>query len=85
MDVFCVTHPVFRNWAIPQMTGTGGLQRVPRASVADFQIPLPPLAVQQELVAEIEGYQRVIDGARAVIERFERKIAAAVGRVWGEG
>ena len=72
---FCVTHPVFRNWAIPQMTGTGGLQRVPRASVADFQIPLPPLAVQQEIVAEIEGYQRVIDGARAVVESYRPQIA----------
>ena len=71
---FCVTHPVFRNWAIPQMTGTGGLQRVPRASVADFQIPLPPLAVQQEIVAEIEGYQRVIDGARAVVENYRPRI-----------
>ena len=37
----CVTHPLFRNWAIHQMTGTGGLQRVPRSSVAGFQIPLP--------------------------------------------
>ena len=71
---FCVTHPVFRNWAIPQMTGTGGLQRVPRASVADFQIPLPPLAVQQEIVAEIDGYQRVIEGARAVVENYRPRI-----------
>ena len=71
---FCVTHPVFRNWAIPQMTGTGGLQRVPRASVADFPIPLPPLQVQQEIVAEIEGYQQVIDGARAVVESYRPRI-----------
>ena len=71
----CVTHPLFRNWAIHQMTGTGGLQRIPRASVADFQIPLPPLEVQKEIVAEIEGYQRVIDGARAVVENYRPHIA----------
>ena len=82
---FCVTHPLFRDSAILQMTGTGGLQRVPRGCVEDFQIPLPPLEVQREIVAEIEGYQKVIDGARAMIERFEKKIRAAVGRVWGEG
>ena len=29
-----------------------------------IQIPLPPLEAQREIVAEIEGYQRVIDGAR---------------------
>jgi len=36
----------------------------------NFQIPLPPLDVQHEIVAEIEGYQRVIDGARAVLDSY---------------
>ncbi len=40
----------------------------------DIQIPLPPLEVQQEIVAEIEGYQRVIDGARAVIDNYRPQI-----------
>ena len=39
-----------------------------------FEIPLPPLSVQQEIVAEIEGYQRVIDGARAVVENYRPHI-----------
>ena len=39
-----------------------------------FQIPLPPLEVQQEIVAEIEGYQKVIDGARAVVENYRPRI-----------
>ena len=69
------THPLFRNWAVHQMTGTGGLQRVPRSSVAGFQVPLPPLEVQREIVAEIEGYQKVIDGARAVVENYRPHIA----------
>ena len=57
------------------MTGTSGLQRVPRSSVAGFQIPLPPLEVQREIVAEVEGYQKVIDGARAVVENYQPHIA----------
>ena len=44
-------------------------------NLASFQIPLPPLEVQQEIVAEIEGYQRVIDGARTVIDNYRPKIA----------
>ena len=72
---FCVTHPLFRNWAVHQMTGTGGLQRVPRSSVAGFQVPLPPLEVQREIVNEIVAYQRVIDGARAVVENYRPHIA----------
>jgi len=35
-------------------------------------------------VAEIENYQKVIDGARELIKRFEKKIQAVMGRVWGE-
>ncbi len=71
---FCVMHPLFRDAAVAQMTGTGGLQRVPRDYVENFQIPLPPLEVQKEIVAEIEGYQKVIDGARAVIDNYRPHI-----------
>ena len=39
-----------------------------------FHIPRPPLDVQQEIVAEIEGYQKVIDGARAVVENYRPHI-----------
>jgi type I restriction enzyme M protein len=70
----CITHEAFRSKAIAQMTGTGGLQRVPRAFVEGFEIPLPPLEVQREIVAEIEGYQRVIEGARAVIGNYRPRI-----------
>ncbi len=72
---FCVTHPEFRHAAILNMTGTGGLQRVPRDFIEDFAIPVPPMEVQREIVSEIEGYQKVIDGARAVVENWRPKVA----------
>jgi type I restriction enzyme M protein len=71
---FCVMHPLFRDAAVAQMTGTGGLQRVPRDYVENFHIPLPPLEVQKEIVAEIEGYQKVINGARAVLDHYRPHI-----------
>ena len=40
-----------------------------------YEIPLPPLDVQRELVAEIEGYQRVIDGCQAVVDNWQPRIA----------
>ncbi|WP_242115562.1 N-6 DNA methylase [Sphingomonas lacusdianchii] len=70
----CVTHPSFRTPAVANMTGTGGLQRVPRDFVERFEIPLPPLEIQREIVAEIEGYQKVVDGARAVLENYRPHI-----------
>ncbi len=43
----------------------------------DYEIPLPPLQVQQEIVAEIEGYQKVIDGARTVVDHYRPHIPIA--------
>ncbi len=40
-----------------------------------MEIPLPPMGVQKEVVAEIEGYQKVIDGARAVLDNYRPHIA----------
>jgi type I restriction enzyme M protein len=38
------------------------------------QIPQPPIAIQEEIVAEIEGYQKIIDGAKAVTAHYKPKI-----------
>ena len=65
------------------MMGKGSYPSINQKDVESVQIPLPPLEVQQEIVAEIEGYQKVIDANRELIQRFEKKIEAAVGRVWG--
>ena len=48
--------------------------QITRQGLSPFQIPLPPLDVQKEIVAEIEGYQKVIDGARAVVDNYRPHI-----------
>jgi len=48
------------------------------------EIPLPPLATQQAIVAEIEAEQALVAANRDLIDRFEKKIAATLARVWGE-
>lgn len=42
--------------------------------LTDFQIPLPALEIQEQIVAELDGYQRIIDGARAVVENYKPTI-----------
>jgi type I restriction enzyme M protein len=39
-----------------------------------FQIPLPPLKVQKEIVTKIEGWQKIIDGARQVVQNYKPQI-----------
>lgn len=48
-----------------------GVRGVTRSFLAEFEIPLPPLSVQQEIVAEVARYQTVIDGARQVVENWK--------------
>jgi len=45
-----------------------------RGQIAELQIPLPPLEIQKEIVAEIEGCQKVINGARAVLDHYRPHI-----------
>jgi len=43
-----------------------------RKSVVEAHtIPLPPLEVQRQIVTEIEGYQKIIDGARQVLDNYK--------------
>ena len=79
-----VTPQSFRNAGVLQMTGTGGLQRVPKDFVEAYEIPLPDLATQQRIVTRIEREQALVQANRELISLFEEKIRARIARVWGE-
>jgi type I restriction enzyme M protein len=54
---------------------TGGtFKEISKSAFSELKIPLPPLEIQKEIVAEIEGYQKIIDGARAVVDNYRPKI-----------
>jgi len=55
------------------MRGAANVSMKPE-DIAQFEIPLPPLEVQKEIVAEIVGYQKVINGARAVLDHYRPHI-----------
>jgi len=42
--------------------------------LAGYYFPLPPIEVQQEIVEELEGYQKIIDGCRQVVENYKPTI-----------
>ena len=44
------------------------------SKLKEYEIPLPPLEVQKEIMAKFEGYQRVMDGARAVVKNYRPHI-----------
>ena len=54
------------------ITGVGGsLSRANPNAVAQIEIPLPPIAEQERLVAELEGYRRVIESARQILAHYK--------------
>jgi len=55
---------------------------VKTSDLRGIEIPVPPLEVQHQIVAEIEGYQKVIDGARLVVENYKPHIV--VRPTWEE-
>jgi type I restriction enzyme M protein len=42
--------------------------------LSKYKIPLPPIEVQEEIVAELDGYQKIIEGARQVVENYRPHI-----------
>ena len=67
---------VLKNLKLQQLRGGAGIPGLNRSEVYQtHKIPLPPLEMQKEIVAEIEGYQKVIDGARAVVDNYRPHIA----------
>ncbi|MDP4200455.1 MAG: N-6 DNA methylase [Bacteroidota bacterium] len=43
-------------------------------SLGETEIPLPPLPVQEALVAELERYRKMIEGARAILANYKPEI-----------
>ena len=39
--------------------------------VKEIKIPLPSLSVQEEIIAELDSYQKIIDGAKQVVENYK--------------
>ncbi|WP_277184010.1 restriction endonuclease subunit S, partial [Caballeronia sp. BR00000012568055] len=55
---------------------TGGtFKEFSKGALSGIEIPLPPIDVQREIVAEIDGYQKIIDGSRQVVESYTPRIA----------
>jgi len=36
-----------------------------------YKIPLPPLEIQEQIVAELDNYQKIIDGAKQVVKSYK--------------
>jgi len=68
-----------------QVQAGGGAQgNISPTQVKKYQIPLPPIEVQKEIVAEIEREQKMVQECKKLIAIHEQKIKDKIAEVWGE-
>ena len=61
---------------------SGGQLSISQAKINSLLIPLPPIEVQKEIVAEIEGYQKIVEKHQEQIESNEQKIKQLIKKIW---
>jgi type I restriction enzyme M protein len=54
------------------------------SQIRKFKIPAPSLSIQQEIVAQIEAEQEIVNANKKLIQMFEQKIKDKISEVWGE-
>ncbi len=54
-----------------------------KSTVEKHKIALPPIKVQEHVVAQIEEEQKLVDANKKLIEISERKIKKEIEELWG--
>ena len=70
-----------RNYAISQMTGTSGRQRVPTSSLNHLVVPIPPLHEQHTIVNVLNALDAKIELNRRIIQTLE-EMAQTLFKSW---
>jgi type I restriction enzyme M protein len=57
-----------------EMSSGSTFKEISKTSFSEIEIPLPPIKIQQQIVAEIECFQKIIDGAKQVVNNYKPSI-----------
>ncbi len=69
---------------IKQKTKGVGVPKLALKRIKELKIPLPPLNIQKQIVAEIEKEQKMVEECKKLIAIHEKKIKDKIAEVWGE-
>ena len=76
LEVILKSRPTRRYFQRSAQGIAGSMPKIDQGVVERLQVPVPPLAEQRRIVAEVEERLSVIDAMRASIERAQRRSAA---------
>jgi GNAT superfamily N-acetyltransferase len=74
---WCLRHRYLKGDTEDLQNQTSGIRNLDLDAYLDLEIPMPPLEEQQRIVAEIECYQKVLDGARQILANYIPRVAVA--------
>jgi type I restriction enzyme M protein len=69
--------------AMDQMASGGTFKEISKTSFSRLEIPLPPLEIQRQIVAELDGYRQQIETRKQEIVDLEDLIERKVDAMWG--
>ncbi len=61
-----------------------GQANISASNLATYSIPIPTLAKQRALAAELESGRSLVEANRELMARIERKLQAKLAEIWGE-
>ncbi|MBC7472279.1 MAG: restriction endonuclease subunit S, partial [candidate division SR1 bacterium] len=61
-----------------------GIPKLALERISSLQIPLPPLPIQNEIVARIEHERALVDSSKQLIAIYEAKIKSVIAKVWAD-
>lgn len=68
-----LTSNYYKNFIASLLAGAN-INNIRGGDLCSFKIPLPPLEIQEKIVAELDSYQKIVDGARQVVENYKPTI-----------
>jgi type I restriction enzyme M protein len=71
--VYHVLNETWKSYILNKQFGSA-TNYIVLGSLLSFKIPLPPISIQQEIVSKIEQYEKIIAGAKQVVENYKPQI-----------
>ena len=79
---YYLNSPQGKSYMLGMVSGVA-ITRLTLTKLNDADIPLPPLAEQRRIVAELDAEAVQMEAVRSLLPRFEAKIQRVLERVWG--
>lgn len=74
----------YKQFCLSRANTTTNISNLNWSDLGDFKIPLPPLDIQRQIVAELEAEQELINANKKLIDIYTQKIKTKLAEIWGE-